>query len=191
MTKPIALIIASDLHSNSSVAVCPPVINLDDGGTYHASRMQRQLWDWWLDSWDQVKALDDYEKVLVLNGDLGERDAKNRSAQIISVNKATQLKIALSVIVPALDAVDRVYVVRGTEAHTGVASELEESLAADITTAVPFDKKAGIYSWYQIRGKLAGKRVDIAHHASMGSLPWTKANSANKLAALAQVALQG
>jgi len=37
--------VVADTHPNSTVGLCPPEVELDDGGTYHASKAQRWLWE--------------------------------------------------------------------------------------------------------------------------------------------------
>lgn len=177
------LICISDLHINSTVALAPPSVNLDDGGTYHASRGQRWLWECWLDFIEKVKALDG-RKVLLINGDMGELDTKRRSNQLITVNKATIIQIVLDTLEPITSAVDSLIVIRGTMAHTGKSQWLEESIARQYDHAI-HDKACDNGSWYNFRGKIGGDKIDAAHHAPMGSLPWTGPNAANKLAALA------
>jgi len=176
------VIVASDQHTNSTVGLCPPVVQLDDGGTYHASRGQRWLWDCWLDTWDKVRAYQGWHKVLDLNGDLGELDTKRRSYQLITPNKAFIQGMIIDTLAPALDEVDSVYVKRGTPAHVGKSAWLEEAIAQDITISVPEKTSA---SWYWLRATASGVRFDTSHHAPMGGLPWTFPNSANKLAFLA------
>lgn len=179
--KPTAVIGVSDLHINSKVALCTPTVSLDEDDTHRSSRGQRWLWQCWLEFWDTVRV--DYQgwrKILVINGDMGELDTKRRSYQIITPNKAIILDMVLNVLAPALDVVDSVYVVRGTQAHVGKSAWLEEAIARDLDHAVRHDGSA---SWWHIRGKIDGIRYDISHHASMGGLPWNAPNAANKLAA--------
>jgi len=122
-TNRVALIVTSDHHINSTVALCTPVINLDDGGTYHASRTQRELYNCWLDFWQQAKELTTgYKRVGVFNGDLGELDTKKRSIQLVTLNKATIQRMVIDTIEPALAILDSVFVMRGTAAHTGKSS---------------------------------------------------------------------
>jgi len=182
-TEKVALVVTNDQHTNSTVAVCPPVVNLDDGGTYHASRTQRALWDCWRDFWQQANELTKgYRRVGVFNGDLGELDTKKRSVQLISLNKATILSMVIETLEPALGILDAAYFMRGTAAHTGKSSWLEEAVAADTDITVRESQAAA--SWWHYRGAASGVRFDIAHHATMGGLPWTSKNAANKLAAL-------
>lgn len=174
---------ASDHHTNSTVGLCPPVVHLDDGGTYHASRGQRWLWECWLDMWATIRR--DYSGwriVYIIGGDVGELDTKRRSYQLISPNKATIQAMVSEAQAPALDLADAVYVIRGTPAHTGKSAWLEEATAQDITTNVR-NKEA--HSWYWLRATASGVRFDVGHHSSMGGIPWTAPNSANRLAFLA------
>jgi hypothetical protein len=168
------LIISADHHINSTVALCPPIVNLDDGGTYHASAGQRWLWDSWLEAWEAIGKIKARRKILVLNGDLGELDTKRRSNQIVTPNKATIQGMVTDVLAPALRIVGDTYIVRGTAAHQGKSSWLEEAIASDTKGVI---KPPGSSSWWQIVGQVEGVRVDIAHHGGMSGSPWGKYNA--------------
>ena len=115
--------------------------------------------------------------MLVINGDLGELDRKQRSAQIITQNKSTILEMVRDVL--EVTSWDSIYIVRGTPAHTGRSSWLEEEVGKDLG-AVTSD--TDVHSWWHIRATVEGVRLDIANHGSMGKKPWTRSNSANSLA---------
>ena len=112
--------------------------------------------------------------MLVLNGDIVEKDNKRRTHQIITRNDATLLRIAVSTLKPALEWADAIYVVRGTEAHVGKSAEMEEALAYDIGA----EKDGELHSHWHLRAVAGGVRMDIAHHATMGGMPWTERNAA-------------
>jgi len=169
------------MHTNSTVALAPPIVNLDDGGTFRASRSQRALWESWLDFWGEAGKLNTDRIIGIFNGDLGELDTKRRSSQLITTNKATVQNMLLDVLEPALDVLDAVYVIRGTMAHTGKSGWLEETIANDITINIPSPTAA---SWWHLRAAASGVRFDVAHHAGMGSLPWTEKNAGNKVASI-------
>lgn len=179
MTTHIAVV--SDLHINSTVSVAPPRINLDDGGEYRPSKAQRWLWDKWLNLWDNLADLDG-KRALVLLGDAAELDTKRRSNQLITVNKATIQSLILDTLKPALEWVGdgRIVVIRGTAAHVGKSSWVEQWLGADIGA---YQASEGVYSHYHLRADVEGVRFDLAHHASMGGLPWTSKTAAVRLAA--------
>jgi hypothetical protein len=177
-----AIIAVADPHINSTVSLCPPVINLDDGGTYHSSRTQRWLWECWLDFCVQALNLTDgYKRVAIFGGDLSELDRKNRTNQIITPNKATILDMIREVITSLVSFTDANYFIRGTEAHTGKSSWAEEDIAKDTDNTVPMTQS--IHTWWHYRGVASGVRLDVAHHTSMGRKPWLKRNAANAAAA--------
>ncbi|MBU2177537.1 MAG: hypothetical protein KJ556_20795, partial [Gammaproteobacteria bacterium] len=55
--KPVLTVHFGDTHIGSTTALCPPIVRLDDGGEYRASREQRWFWDCWLRFWDDVSVL--------------------------------------------------------------------------------------------------------------------------------------
>lgn len=178
-----AYIEIGDTHTNSTVALCPPKINLDDGGTYHASRFQRWLLEGFQDFTSWAKDMSEgYRRTVDLNGDMGELDTKRRSNQLITPNKATILGMVIEVLSPLVDIADSVFVKRGTPAHTGKSGWLEEAIGKDFGAV---QSKKDVYSHWHLRLLADKVRIDSAHHAAMPSLPWTEKNAANKIAAVA------
>ena len=173
------LIAVGDMHINSTVALCPSGVALDDGGTYKPSNAQRWLWRNWMDFWKQAKEQPG-RRILVINGDIAELDTKRRSVQLVTANKATIQKMILLALEPALDATDEVIVIRGTPAHTGKGAWIEEAIAQDLDNAIKAETSA---SHYHARITIDGVRLDIAHHAPMGRQPWARNTGANALAA--------
>lgn len=178
MTKE-AVIVIADTHINSTLGLCPPGVTLDDGGQYMRSATQKWLWDTWLQFLDDLDRITKgYRKTFVLNGDIGELDDKNRSWQTIVRSPSKVLDLCREVFVPAIGK-DDLFVVRGTEAHTGKSAWIEEELAADLG-AIP-DNERNTFSWWHLRALFGGVKFDVSHHGSMGSLPWTYANASNRL----------
>jgi hypothetical protein len=155
-------------------------VQLDDGGSYHPSDTQRWLWDGWLKFIEWAKDVSQgYKPIAVFDGDLGELDTKKRSNQMVTMNKATILNMITEALEPLTQYADDLYFIRGTPAHVGKSSWLEE-VAADYDNTIYYSK--GIRSHYQVRLSCDRVRVDIAHHGSMGNTFWTEKNSANKCA---------
>lgn len=175
------IIAVADLHINSTVAICPKTINLDDGGTYHASRAQRWLLDGWTAFWQEVNSLDG-RNVLVLGGDLAELDTQRRSVQLITANKSTIHTMAMDVLEPALAVADAVVVIRGTLAHVGKGAWIEEQVAGDIDDGLIIRQDESAASHYHLRRTVDGVRLDIAHHTTAGGAPWSKRNSPGNMA---------
>jgi 3',5'-cyclic AMP phosphodiesterase CpdA len=168
----------SDLHINSTVALCKPGVFLDDGQEVKISRAQHWFWDNFL---DLIEKVDKYKPdVLIINGDALEGDTKNRSNQLITRNTTTIVNIASETLEPLINKVPAVYFVRGTGAHGGKSGCLEESLAKDFDNSVKIGNNLSHWSLNLIAD---GMRISAAHHTTMGGLPWTKANAANSMAA--------
>jgi hypothetical protein len=173
--------IAGDLHINSTVGLCPPTVALDDGGTFHASKAQRWIWRCWLDYWERV-GKSDSPIYVVLNGDLVE-GLHHRTTQLVTHNEETQLAMALQVLEPVARLADYLFIVRGTEAHTGPSAQWEEHLADDLSAVR--DTVGLTASWWHLPLEVEGVTFDICHHPQTGSQrPWTLDQAAARQAAI-------
>ncbi len=183
--KPVVLLLTGDQHCGSTVGLCPPEgVRLDDGGEYKPSKPQQ--WLWWC--WEQLhaRARETVAAVkgdlwVVLNGDLVDGD-HHKTTQIISGNPEAQSYVAGR----AFDLTKslhpkRLFVVRGTEAHTGNSGSAEEGIAKRLIAER--DPETELWSCWHLRLKVHGKLCDIQHHGrGLGKLPHTKQNGANSLA---------
>jgi hypothetical protein len=105
-----------------------------------------------------------------------------RSIQLVTLNKATIQRMVIDTLQPLLDHFDKFLILRGTAAHVGKSAWLEEAIAKDLgNLTIKQDKD--IYSWWHYRARCEEVKIDISHHANMGSTPWSKRNAANVLAA--------
>ncbi len=174
--------VVSDLHTNSTVGLCPPSVNLDDGGTYRASDAQQWIWRNWLDYWQTVKNLKKRTRlIVVLNGDIIDGDHHD-TPQIISRNMSDQHRICIKALEPIFALKPhKIFVIRGTEAHVGKSGQNEERIAADIGAEV--DPITDTASWWWLPLDVERVRFDIAHHGRMGGRPWTRANAVQATAA--------
>jgi hypothetical protein len=185
----VVIAVTSDQHCGSTVALCPPRIELDDGGAYEASKAQRWLWQNWLAFWKQVEKVRAREKAKlyqVFNGDMTDGN-HHGTTQILSGNSSVQgmvvnecMKIPLG-----LDP-DRMWFIRGTEAHVGKSAEGEEKIADGLRrnkNPIVGDRDSGTSSHWHARLEIDGVRLDFAHHGRMGQRPWTKINVVANLAA--------
>lgn len=159
-------------------------MQLDDGGTYKQTKLQRWLWRNWLDTWEIYKDLKKSEGlplVAIINGDSHDGDHHN-TPQIITRNPTTQLRIAVKVVEPVLDVADVVIIIRGTEVHVGKNAWMEEKLAEDIGA---FPCNEHMHSWWHLYADFGGVTFDVKHHPESGSMrPWTAGGEANRIAAI-------
>jgi hypothetical protein len=159
-----AIVYISDTHTNSTTGVCKPLIDLDEGGTFHPSRTQSWLYSSLISFVEQARSdTEGYRRVVGFGGDIGELDAKQRSTQVITRNKATIQRMIIETMEPILSIADATLVMRGTPAHEGKSSWLEEWFAYDISAFK--DEKSRTSSWWQFVGECNGVRLDLAHHA--------------------------
>ena len=200
--KPVTLAIFSDTHCGSTVAVCPPKIELDDGGFYGASKAQRWLWQCFnafLDKADAKRRAHKGHLYTVCNGDLTE-GAHHHTTQILTGNPTAQSRVVDAIMEPVLALKpDKMFFVRGTAAHVGPSAAYEERVAlglwknknpiqrpidADIdeSDAKSERPKEPVCSWWSLPMEIQGVRLSFAHHGRMGQRPWTKHNIALLLA---------
>lgn len=191
MAKPRTVVIAvtSDQHCGSTVGLCPPKITLDDGGEYHASKAQRWLWQGWSDYWRRVAAVRDSYKAdlfTVFNGDAVDGD-HHGTTQILSANPNAQAACWTSAVsIPLALGPQRLFFVRGTEAHVGKSASAEERIADGLRRdkrPIVGDEDTGTASHWHLRMDVQGIRLDFAHHGRVGTRPWTKPNVTANLAA--------
>ncbi len=187
-TKPITLAIVSDTHAGSTVALCPPKIELDDGGCYEASKPQRWLWqtfNTFLDKADQKRTQHKGDLYFVCNGDLTE-GFHHHTTQILTGNPTAQARVVDAIMSPVLDLKpSKMFFVRGTEAHVGPSAAYEERVALGLwkdkrPVQRPPDSETA--SWWHLPMEIQGVRLSFAHHGRMGQRPWTKHNIALLLA---------
>ncbi len=186
MAKVIAIV--SDIHNGSTVALCPPSVKLDDGGTYVASKPQLWLWEKWNGFWEFAADLCkryDAPMYQVFNGDLTD-GYHHGTTQIISANPTAQADVVNGTLaVPLSYKPEAMFFVRGTEAHVGKSAAYEERAADGLLKdgwPVQKDVDADTSSWWHLRMEEEGIRLDFAHHGRMGQRPWTKPNVTANLA---------
>lgn len=178
----------SDIHAGSMVAVCPPVVQYDDGGEYHASKAQSWLYQNWLTYWEEVERQRDEEQAelyQVFNGDVTEGD-HHKTTQILSGNSAVQSRVVSKLFeTPLALAPDKLFFVRGTEAHVGASGSSEEKIAENLRMGgkpIVGDPPTGAASHWHLEMVVQEQRIEFAHHGRNGQRPWTEKNIQNLLA---------
>lgn len=168
------LVVVSDLHCGCRVGLCPPEpIELDDGGEYHASKFQQKVWAWWTEFWEEwvphITQGEPYD--VVINGDTLEGE-HHGSHTYISANEEDQKKIARKIVQPIRDKAERLYMIRGTEAHDGKSGANAETLAREMGTVR--DPESGQFARWELCKRVGGAIAHLTHHISVSSSPYTK-----------------
>lgn len=167
-TKRRHVIVVSDLHVGSTVALCPESYELDDGGLYCPSPNQvavLALWRAFWRSWvPKVTGGDPY--TVVVNGDALEGGHKHGTLACITQNMADQIKMSAELLQPIVDDVGprNFHLIRGTEAHVGQSAQHEVQLAAILGVSCP----------WELMLRRGGCSVHFAHHIGCSSSGWTE-----------------
>jgi hypothetical protein len=181
------LAIVSDMHVNSAVGLFPPACRLDDQQHITPSESQRWLWRNWLDYWQTVERIATETKATsisaVFNGDWGDKNKHSGFQLLEPENDDVILDTMTAAVKPATQLCDnRIYVVRGTEAHTGGSGWLENRAAKDVNAQI--DPRTGMPSFWVLRLQIDGVRILTAHHPmTNGRVKWTNGSAANRAAA--------
>ena len=171
-----------DEHVGSSLALCPPEVGLDDGGSYKASPLQLWYWECWLRLWAYVaKIKESGVKVLaVCGGD--ERDGDHhRTVQLWAANEHDQDRAAMQALAVPARIVDAWAFVRGTEAHDGPASAATERYAEAMSRDHCVLRNGNQFSWWCWTGQVEGVKIEVAHAPGTKSwVPHTRAPAASR-----------
>lgn len=179
MTTTLAVI--SDMHINSTVALCPDEVELPDGGAYQPSNGQKWINRCWRDYLDQVRSKRRGQTIGIVNGDAIETDAKDRSTQTISRNKDTILSMGADVLDPFAKQCDALMFTAGTDAHGGKGAEFEAALADDFEPIRCAETGRAV--WYSIDLTIEGLHILISHHPAGGAgKAQTRQNLVNRIA---------
>jgi hypothetical protein len=188
-SRPVVLAITSDLHAGSTVALCPPEIELDDGGVYKASKVQQWMWQSWGKFWKEVDerrhALD-ADLYQLFNGDMVDGN-HHGTTQIVTGNNNGQAAVVNECLrVPLALSPEKIWIIRGTDVHVGQSGCTEERIADGLRRdkrPIVREALAGTSSHWHARTEIHGWRFDFAHHGRVGTRTWTKPNVTMNLAA--------
>ena len=164
------IVIVSDLHAGSSVALCPSRFRCDDGQIVETSDIQKCIYAHWQIFWDEFvpMATNDEPYTVVVNGDVVEGQ-HHRSAQYMSVNEEDHEKIAVELLRPVREkAKGGFYMVRGTEAHVGPSAGHEESVARELETDM-LDPEADTHTFWELWFEFGPHLCHFAHHIGVTS----------------------
>lgn len=169
-TKPIRkVLIISDTHCGSRLGLCPPNATTVEGDPISQSAENAWVWERWQEFHTQW--LPDIIKgepyALVLNGDLIE-GVHHGGSQILSNQPGDHFLIAALALEPVAALAEKVFVVLGTNTHTGPHSEHQ---MAYMLGAVPNGKR---HAWAELWLNVHGCRCKFVHHMPTSMVSWTR-----------------
>lgn len=158
------IIVISDTHFGCQLGLCPPVVKLDNGGTYQQSALQIKTWKMWEEFWDKwVPEVTKGEPfIVVLNGDALDGIHHNTVTQITH-NIKDQLAIGENVLrdIITLKNCCGYFHIRGTEAHVGASGQWEELLAKSLGAA---PDENGNHARWELWMEINKALVHFTHH---------------------------
>ena len=184
---PTILIAVGDEHANSKVGLCPPIITLDNAGSYLPSKSQLWLYGKWKKFWRIVAKLKEQLKceVWVVNtGDLADINVHSSSI-LVSTNRNDAVQMGVAIWEPVKDIADELFIIRGTEAHVGeqgwVEEEIAKQLGANQDFALSQDLEKAPASWWHLPLFVEKVLFSLAHHPkTSGWRPWTEQAAAGR-----------
>ncbi|MHC4621595.1 MAG: hypothetical protein ACYTEQ_27960 [Planctomycetota bacterium] len=159
------LVVISDTHCGCKLGLCPPDgVDLDEGGHYSPSKLQKAVWAWWDEFWNEwvPMATKKQDYAVVMNGDCLDGVHHNAVTQITN-NMTDQRELAIKVLAPIINSKKCVayYHIRGTEAHVGKSGQEEEQVAKSLG-AVP--DAEGRHARWELWCKVGGALAHFTHH---------------------------
>ncbi len=157
------LVCISDTHSGCGLSLCPKKVQLDDGGYYERSDLQKKIGKLWDIFWNEVVPEYTHNEpfIVVHNGDAVD-GVHHQSTYQISQNLTDQAEIAYQLLKPIVDKCEgRYYHIRGTEAHVGKSGQAEEALARRLGA---IRNSEGQSARYDLNLLLGNGLINFLHH---------------------------
>jgi len=168
--------VVSDLHIGSTVAL--PAAReyvLPDGQRLHASPAQLWVLDCWNKYWSEFHKLPAKRSAIIVNGEFCE--GEHHAAQQISGQAEVMESMAIELMRKHVNKVDKLFVVRGSGAHSKQQGMTDETVARELGAA---RNASGGRSDYRSRIEVGGVLLDVAQHISGGGVPWTAGNNVRR-----------
>ncbi len=175
-----AVIVISDTHVNSTVALCPPEFVGTEGNKITANQPQLVLWKHWENLISIVDRLrrEKWRIILIHLGDIAEFDEKQRSFQLMRIAPNEITEMATKTLEPLVRLSDRQLFIKGTIAHTGKGGVGDADIAGSYENVIP----CGISPLHEFaKIEIEGVPFDLGHTSTMGALPWTRQTAAINL----------
>ena len=168
----------SDIHCGSTVGLMGEPVLLDDENYFHPSKLQKWLWQEWVECWKKMQKLQqEADKFTLISlGDLTE-NTHHGTHQVISNQPSVHGRVATDALrIPLSMIPDAIHIIRGTSSHTGKGSSYEESIARHLAShghPIIKDPDTKQYTSYRRRIMIEDTLLDCAHHGRAGQRPWT------------------
>jgi hypothetical protein len=157
----VSVVVVSDLHCGSEIAVCPPKFECESGSVHKANSVQEELYE----CWDKVVRDWKSPDVLVCNGDAIEGQArKDSGVPCWSNNLNDQINCAAALL--RMFNARRRFIIDGTGYHVDSSGRsLEHWVGGEIGA----EKMGNSYSANELLLGVHGLNLHFAHHIQIGT----------------------
>lgn len=168
MTRSVLAVI-SDLHAGATIGLCPPKVELDEGGIYKYSPGQKYLWGFWEESWNAVFKLAGKDPLYIeANGDLVEGSKKR--TEVFASSMEEQANVAIACLAKPAARAKSIVLTRGTPFHVGHSGEVEDWIAHELGAH-------RLRSFKRPRFTISGVTFEFNHKGpKFGEREWYKEN---------------
>lgn len=158
-----SVVIFSDIHVGSKVAVCTPEPELSDGGSYKPYKAQKALYDCWLDACDSII---EKPSVIVINGEpVDGINRRSMGSGLWTTNFIDEIR-DFKKLFKEIPKCDKVFFVRGSGYHvTADGSTPMEEIVAEELNADKYRAYGGSgFTDYELNIELHNKHFNFTHH---------------------------
>jgi len=158
----------SDLHCGSTQAIAVDGVELEEQGTYQATKFQLGLSKVFENQLDRIfDKLGGEKFVLILNGDM--IDGKHHNNPFVENLIADQINILSGVISKITDRsgsqIERTYFMQGTEAHAGIGNDTERGIAEKYGSKLRVKANGSSKTWQEMELRFSnGAVLHTTHH---------------------------
>lgn len=174
-SEDLPVVVVSDLHVGCELALMPKDGYTSDNGNHKPpSPMQQKLHAWWEEFWAWADKETGGNYNVVVNGDAIDGVHHNSVSQW-SHNLDHQRGAAVELLRPIRERAKKLFIIRGTEAHTGQSACNEESIARELKA----DRisRDGTYSHWQLFYHHDDLLVHFAHEIGVSMSPFSKSSA--------------
>jgi hypothetical protein len=162
-----------DIHAGSKSGLLPDDFHDGDGNGHKQNAIQQFLWQCWRDLNDNwipnIIGADPF--ALVIKGDIIE-GCHHGSKEVITNDPQDHFEAAAELLEPLAAKAAAVYIIEGTECHTGNA---ERGMSRRLNAIKDPDTKK--WAWPRLSLTIGGVRCIFQHHIGVTSRAWLEASA--------------
>jgi hypothetical protein len=176
------VVVVSDLHVGCELALMPrDGYCSDNASPKYPSHLQESLHDWWDEFWAWAEKETGGRFNVVVNGDAIDGVHHGAVSQWTQ-NLDHQRGACVELLKPIRERANKLFIIRGTQAHVGQSANDEESIARELKADRIGGK--GPFSHWQLFYWCGDALVHFAHHISTSMSPFAKSSGLQRELAL-------